>query len=395
MKTWFNDKEQSFLFYLFLVLFATFVAVMFFETVEIDIGQLLGLSEQKNAILTFLGLSMGGVLLVMQTIIANTRAEAMEKAALEQAKANENAEKGQRQERLRNAIEHLGHDSVSIRLGGAYELFHLAQDTEELNQRQSIFDILCAHIRQTTSQDEYKKKFKSNPSEEIQSLLKLLFVQDHNVFKGLHINLQSSWLNGADLNNARLQGANISNAILKGTWLVSAYMQGSELVEARMQEVKLERAQMQGAKLWKAQLQGAYLQWTNLQGADLFQAQFQGADLFKTQLQGTSSTQPSDTSSFETRIKDRINEKSELFAVVFEGGIKEEDLDSLVEGLSNDDATHLRAKLRRQRHVRDTTSHKPPNNSGAITGSYTKEDAGKWIAEYNEATSAVSKDENR
>ena len=135
MLYWFKNNAQNILICLLIVLFTAFIAVMFSETVETCIGQLLGLSGNKglkNDILTFLGLSMGGILLALQALISNTRARAMEDAAREQAKANENTEKGQRQERLKNAIEHLGHDSISIRLGGAYELFHLAQDTTEL-----------------------------------------------------------------------------------------------------------------------------------------------------------------------------------------------------------------------------------------------------------------------
>jgi len=53
-------------------------------------------------------------------------ANAQARATEEQAEANKNTESGQRQERLRSAIEHLGHEQVSVRLGGAYELFHLA-----------------------------------------------------------------------------------------------------------------------------------------------------------------------------------------------------------------------------------------------------------------------------
>ena len=98
---------------------------------------------------------MGGVLLALQAVIANKRSVAMEKAAnaqadaaKQQAKANQNTEQGQRQERLKNAIEHLDSSSDSLRLGGIYELFHLAEDTIEW--RQTVLDILCAHIRRTT-----------------------------------------------------------------------------------------------------------------------------------------------------------------------------------------------------------------------------------------------------
>ncbi|MDE0503916.1 MAG: hypothetical protein OXI86_07535, partial [Candidatus Poribacteria bacterium] len=167
-------------------------AVMLSKTVEVCIGQLLGLSE-KNEILKFLGIGFGGILLVWQAVIANKRAKALEetakaqaKATEEQAKANENAEQGQRQERFKNAIEHLGHQSVSVRLGGAYELFHLAKDTtdEAKDLHQTVLDILCAHIRQTTGGGKYREDYPFNPSEEVQSLLTLLFVQEHEVFKG-------------------------------------------------------------------------------------------------------------------------------------------------------------------------------------------------------------------
>ena len=112
---------------------------------------------EKFRILEFVGVGMGGVLLAIGAAIANRRAVAMEdaakaqaEAAAQQAAANRGAEEGRRQERLKNAIEHLGHESDSVRLGGAYELFHLARDTGEL--RQTAMDILCAHIRRTTGE---------------------------------------------------------------------------------------------------------------------------------------------------------------------------------------------------------------------------------------------------
>ena len=149
--------------------FVSFGFVMFSVTFEQRVGPLLGLPEQnqKNEILTFLGIGMGGVLVALQALMSYIRAKAMEdtakaqvKATEEQAKANQNTENGLRQERLKNAIEHLGNDSDSVRLGGAYELFHLAQDNLEL--RQTVLDILCAHIRRTTGEEEYRKTTNRN-----------------------------------------------------------------------------------------------------------------------------------------------------------------------------------------------------------------------------------------
>ncbi len=385
---------------LFVMLFVAFVLVMFCVSFEGWLGTRLGLSGKKNEILTFLGIGMGGALLAIQALMSYKRAKAMEDAAnaqadaaKAQAQANQNTEQGQRQERLKNAIEHLGHASDSVRLGGAYELFHLAQDTKDL--RQTILDILCAHIRRTTGESEYREKHKSQPSEEVQSLLTLLFVQDHKVFKGLHINLQGSWLNGADLRFARLKKANLTSAYLQGAFLFSAKMQEAELsakmqraflLGTKMQGALLFGAKMQGAFLKEAKMQGAFLLTTEMQGAILDGAEMQEASLLRTEMQGaTSSFDRLISSPYEDRIRESIGNETDLSGVIFGGGLSREDVDSLVEGLSDEKVKKLREKL--EVHIDQPPSHQPPK--GAITGTYTKEEAEQWIAEYNKAMSEV------
>ena len=375
------------------VLLLAFVLVMVWDCAEKCISKLLGLCE-KSEVLKFIGIGMGGILLALQALMSYKRAKALEdtaqaqadaanaqaKATEEQAKANQHTEQGLRQERLKNAIEHLEHGKDAVRLGGVYELFDLAQDTEEL--RQTVFDILCAHIRQTTSEEEYRKKHKSKPSEEVQSLLTLLFVQDHEVFKCLRINFQGSWLNGADLRKARLkkailvgvnlQKAGLYSAQMQGAILVRAQMQGAELAGTQMQKAKLRGAQMQGAILEEAQmqkaklrgaqmqgavlagthLQGAILAGTHLQGAILAGTHLQGAILEEAQMQGVASHGDS-SASFEKRIRERIDKESDLAGAISE-------------------YQSIQELMR-----------------GATTGSYTAEEAEKWIAKYKEAMSQV------
>ena len=386
----------------FVVLLGTFLLAMTSESVEGCVSQLFGL-HTKNKTLQFLGIGMGGVLLALQAMMSYRRAKALEDTV-------RNAEQGQRQERLKNAIEHLGHESDSVRLGGAYELFHLVGDTKDI--RRTVFDILCAHIRQTTGEEEYRKKYPSKPSEEIQSLLTLLFVQKREIFKGLRINLQGSWLNGANLQDAYLekanlirthlwqaklgkaylQGARLAGAQLQGVWLVEARLQGAELAAgARLQGADLMEAQLQGAWLPGARLQGANLMEAQLQGAWLGQAQLQGAILGRTRLQGVTSQRPHFLS-FKEDIRDRVGKGSDLTTVIFEGGLRQEDLDSLVAFLTNEEAMELRRRMRR--HIDSPASHKVPEDSGAIIGAYTKEEAEQWIAEYNEAMSEVPGNNN-
>ena len=125
---------------------------MFCESAEKYVVQILGASE-KNEALKFLGIGMGGVILALQALIANRRAKAMEDTAKAQVEANQNTEQGQRQERLKNAIEHLGHTSESVRIAGTHELRLLARDSEEPLFRRTVLDILIAHVRRTTGEE--------------------------------------------------------------------------------------------------------------------------------------------------------------------------------------------------------------------------------------------------
>lgn len=391
-----------------------FVAVMFSKNL-CWISPYLGLTE-KNKILTFLGIGMGGILLALQAVIANRRAKAMEdtakaqaKATEEQTKANQNTEQGQRQERLKNAIEHLGHTSDSVRLGGAYELFHLAQDTKEL--RQTVLDILCAHIRRTTGESKYRRQYKSKPSEEIQSLLTLLLMQDHKVFDGLNINLQGSWLSGAELYRADLRWAELSWANLEDAFLSSAHLHEAVLSYAQMAEAYLVRAHLHGAILNGVQLQGANLGRARLPGVDLFEAQLQGVNLAAVQLQGATlggvqlqgaylvdaqmhgvECEEDTSDSFAQRMRQLIGQESNLSGITFTGGLSQEDVDSLVKGLSDEVANRLRERL--TPHIGIPESNELPTDSGAITGAYTEEEAEQWIAEYEEAMSTVPKADN-
>ena len=422
LKQWLEKRlslQNMFIFLLLslaIILAIIFVRVMVSDDFKAWTFRLLGLPS-KSEVLKFIGIGIGGVLIALQALMSYKRAKAMEDTV-------SNTEQGLRQERMKNAIEHLGHDKDSVRLGGAYELFHLAEDTrtqktDQTNDsayelfhlaedtpelRQTLLDILCAHIRQTTGESAYQKTHQSKPSEEVQGLLTLLFVQDHEVFKGYHINLQESWLHGSDLREARLeeavliraclQGAELREANLQRAYLNSAQMQGVVLGDANLQGANLWKANLQGANLWKANLQGANLGraqmqevalWeANLQGANLGRAQMQEAILWEANLQGVI-CKDRPFFMFEDRIRESIGKETDTSGVIFEGGLSREEVDSIVEGLSDDRAKVLRKKL--EPHIGTPSSSQLPENSGAITGTYSKEEAEKWIAEYNKATS--------
>ena len=63
-------------------------------------------------------------------------------------------------------------------------------------------------------------------------------------------------------------------------------------------------------------------------------------------------------------------------------------MDRLVEGLSPERAEILQQIL--ASHIGNPLSYELPENSGAITGAYTEEEAEKWIVEHEKTMSEVS-----
>ena len=318
-------------------------------------------SGKKYEALKFLGIVMGGLLIAIQALMSYKRAKALEDTV-------KNTEQGQRQERLKNAIEHLGHDKDSVRMGGAYELFHLAEETEEWCQ--TILDILCAHIRQTTGEDKYQKEHPSKPSEEVQSLLTLLFVQEHKVFIGLDINLEGSWLNGSNLSRARLEKAVLRRTKLQGADLRDARLHRASLWNTQLHWASLAGAQLHGADLMGAELYRASLWHARLYGASLWDARLHGAELVSARLHGVFSQPKGWDEPFEESINGRIGKESDLSGATFCGRLTQEDVDSSGTGLSEERANLLREELKA--HIGKQASNKLPKDSHAITGNVHK-----------------------
>ena len=274
-------------------------------------------SEQGPELAKFLGYLIGGGLLILQILVSNRRATAAEETAKAMQETAKSTEKGNIAERFKNAIEHLGNDSASVRLGGVYALHHIAQEVDEYRKR--IFEILCAHIRETTTHTEYKTKETGSrvigPTIEIQSILNLLFIetQGQKTYKGLQSNLE-----GADLQGARCQEANLLNARL---WNVN--LQNAILWNANLENATLLRANLQNANLWDANLQNANLWDANLQNADLLNANLQNADLLNANLKDSTfyDTNLTDVSNLE--INQLLKAKT-LYKTKLPDGMKEE-----------------------------------------------------------------------
>jgi len=280
----------------------------------------------KEAVIKRLSIALAGLLSAWAIWSAYRRAEAMQKQVL----AMENRLV---QERFRDAVQHLGDDSESVRLGGAYALFRLALEEDAF--RKQIAEILCAHICAITGAKKYREDFAEKPSMEIHSLMRLLFstgqdAQAEDSRKAFWKDLRAD-LSGGYFHGLKLRGAGFQNASLTG---------------AQFQDASLENAKFQGV--------------TSSAGSVL---------------------------AFEQRIRERVGHDADLSAIVFAGGLGQEQIerwaDSLKKGGRVTESAIEYFKRKVGTHVGTEISHELPH--GAQGGRYSEAEANRWIEKYNKA----------
>lgn len=159
----------------------------------------------------------------------------------------------------------------------------------------------------------------------------------------------------------------------------------ADLATTYLIRANLSNTNLQGANLQKAQLQGANLRSAQLQGANLQQAQLQGADLLEAQLQGVYSQLYMED--FIKEMTQQIGKNTDLKGVekkVLTQKKKKRIIAVLQKLYSNGGSWHVYIKDGIERIKKSTSAI--PDLSEAKMGSYTKEEAKKWIEEYKKAT---------
>jgi uncharacterized protein YjbI with pentapeptide repeats len=205
-------------------------------------------------------------------------------------------------EHYTRAVEQLGSDRLSVRLGAIYALERIARDSER--DHWPIMEVLTAYVRehapwppkkvQPLADDlsplPEKDPPQGEPAADIEAILTVLgrrtrsFEQENQ-----QLYLYGTDLRGADLRRAHLEGADLRRSNLDGADLYGAHLEAAFLGEASLEETTLERASLERADLWgaslkKANLMQAHLEDARLHSADLEEASFLGAHLERTNL---------------------------------------------------------------------------------------------------------------
>ena len=244
--------------WLVVVLAASLLWVMFLTADGGLFAWLLG-AKDKNETIKFIGLGMSGVLAVIIALALNRRAAAQAESAAAMVENNKLIEKGHIDERFKAAVQSLGSEQPSVRIAAFYQFYHLAKGNPDKDFISNVFDILCAHLRQITSKEEYRNgEGREKPTEECQSLLDVLF-KNQEIFSGMHehsgmyAQLGDVYLYGADFSGANIQfavlsGANLQNATFYATRAYSASFSGANIKGACFGRTSLHQSNMYWAK---------------------------------------------------------------------------------------------------------------------------------------------------
>ena len=208
-----------------------------------DLAWFLGTDDQKNGItynktetIKLIALGIGGIVAAIVAVAFNRRAKAQEEN-------NRLTKKSRIDERFNSAVQNLGSPKQNVRIAAFYQFYYLARikDPDGDNFRESIFDILCSHLRSTTLKKSYQEqKGKDAPTEECQTLLNILFKPiDKSVgpiFYDFKAELQEIYLRGANLQYASFVNANLGKADLIDTNLKGADFSRASLIEADLRQ---------------------------------------------------------------------------------------------------------------------------------------------------------------
>ncbi len=283
------------------ILFIGIMAMIWVIGLSPDAPIFMNITGHKLELIKLIGWGVSGLIAILSVIGLFQRGSALDRqneiSEQNYIQRADEIKEIQIQERFKAAAEHLSNERVSARIASFYEFYRLAKIESEPDLKENIFDILCAHLRQITKDENYQSKEResdqtayeiSKPIEEVQSLLNTLFkIRNKNdlIFRGMNADLAATNLQGANLQEANLQYAILHNTNLENAILQEANLQEANLQEAKLQYAKLQKANMQNANLQGADLLGANLSDANMQQADMCQAYLHYANLQRTNLQ--------------------------------------------------------------------------------------------------------------
>ncbi len=207
-------------------------------------------------------------------------------------------------DRFSKAVEQLGKDKTTVRIGGIYALERIAKDSPK--DFWTIMEVLTSYVRENSSLPSKLKKLPKNEQEREQRQKELENLTEVKIdvqtvltvirrrkdpkpnreekidlrFTNLEAaNLEAANLEAANLEAANLEAANLEAANLRYANLRYANLRYANLRYANLRYANLSSADLRYAKLYRAKLYRANLRYADLRYANLSSANLRYANL--------------------------------------------------------------------------------------------------------------------
>lgn len=206
------------------------------------------------------------------------------------------AREGQITERFTRAIDHLGSETLDVRLGGIYALERVAKNSPD--DRPTVTDILCAFVREHARWPVGAPDGPEHPTPTVDRQVPWLTTRAPDVQTALYVlgrrpghpQEHTPYLSRADLRRAQLTRAQLAGTNLRHSNLARAHMPHCNLENSELMNVDLRHAYLRGARLSHADLRDAHLEHADLRQAILHDADLRGANLSDADLDGADLT---------------------------------------------------------------------------------------------------------
>ena len=225
------------------------------------------------------------------------------------------SEEGQITDRFSRAVDQLGSDQYTIRLGGVYALERIARDSPR--DYGPVMEVLTAFARQESPVGANAAATPAAGAPEVPADVEAVFKvigrrteaqiqteleEGHGCLDLTRVNaigvdladanLQNTCWDGSDLRGAIVSGANLSAATFNSAILQQANLDGVEahdasFASANMFGANLSQSDLTQANLLAANMASSLLQGTNFADANLQGANLTGATMFGATLTGT------------------------------------------------------------------------------------------------------------
>ncbi|WP_261565329.1 pentapeptide repeat-containing protein [Frankia gtarii] len=226
----------------------------------------------------------GALIALDETRQANTETRrANEAADAREREANKNTHV---RELFTRAVDQLGSDNGTVRLGGIYALERIATDSPP--DQRTVMEVLSAFIRMRSTDPALRPPTPADgeplppsvrPAADIRAAVQVLARLPRQD------GVPRSDLTGAGLTGpSSLDNLDLTDATLTGAVLVGANLTGAVLVGANLAGARMPRANLAGARMRGANLAGTVLVRANLTEAVLVQANLTEAVLVQANL---------------------------------------------------------------------------------------------------------------